>query len=98
MTTPTASPVPARRLVEEVDELHDHYARAINDAVEDDRMHLVDELAAAYDRDVVQLIAEREGRTDQLHLFAPAQRPSRLRRLVARLAQRASAAGHLPAA
>ncbi|VXB07636.1 hypothetical protein [Nocardioides sp. AX2bis] len=98
MTT-TAPPVPAtRRLVEEVDELHDYYARAINDAVEDDRMHLVDELAAAYDRDVVQLIAEREGRTDQLHLFAPAPRPSRVRRMVARLVQRSAAAGHLPAA
>ena len=98
MTTPTVSPVPARRLVEEVDELHDHYARAINDAVEDDRMHLVDELAAAYDRDVVQLIAEREGRTDQLHLFDPAPRPSRVRRMIARLVQRSAAAGHLPAA
>ncbi len=90
-TTSTTTPAPARRLVEEVDELHDYYARAINDAVEDDRMDRVEELAAAYDRDVILLIAEREGRTDQLHLFAPAARPSRLRRLIARLGHRTAA-------
>ncbi len=84
MTTTTA-PAPARRLVEEVDALHDYYARAINEAVEDGRTDRVDELAASYDRDVVLLIADREGRTDQLHLFFPAARPSRLSRAVARL-------------
>ncbi len=90
MTTTRTAP-PARRLVEEVDELHAYYARAIDEAVGADRMHLVDELAEAYDRDVVQLVAEREGRTDQLHLFAPARRPSALRRLAGRLAPRAAA-------
>ncbi len=92
MNTPTPPPAPARRLVEEVDEMHGYYARSINDAVAEDRMDLVDELAASYDRDVVRLIAEREGRTDQLHLFAPTQRPGRLPRLLTRLTHRASAA------
>lgn len=90
-TASTRTPAPNRRLVEEVDELHDFYARAINDAVEDDRMDRVEELAAAYDRDVILLIAEREGRTDQLHLFAPTTRPGRLRRLIARLGHRTAA-------
>lgn len=91
MTTDHAiATIPTRRLVDEIDEMHAFYVRAINDAVAADRDDRIEELVAAYDHDVVHLVAEREGRLDQLHLFDQAPRPSRLSRMFSHLRPRAT--------
>ena len=74
------------RLIEELNTLHASYVDAINTAVTEDDLTRAEELAAAYDTDAIVLIAEREGRTDQLPIRRPATPDTPLRRLVARLA------------
>ncbi|MDQ6641977.1 MAG: hypothetical protein M3Y66_05715 [Actinomycetota bacterium] len=71
-------------LVQELDELHTGYVTAVNNAIEHGDLARADELAAAYDDEAVQLMAEREGLT---HLLPLRRRTpdSRLRRLVRRL-------------
>jgi hypothetical protein len=76
-------------MLQELDELHDFYAVAINTAIEDDDPRLAEQLAERYDTDAIQLIAEREGLTHLLPIRRPAQPDSALRRLVARLTRRA---------
>lgn len=77
-----------RTLVQELDELHDFYVVAINTAVEDGDVERAEQLAAGYDTDAIQLIAEREGLTHLLPIRRPAHSDSRMRRLVARLGRR----------
>lgn len=77
---------PTPRLIEELDSLYDSYVSAVNAAVESDDLALAEELAHRYDREAVELMAEREGRQDLLPLFGSAQpRDTRLRRLARRL-------------
>ena len=76
----------ARTLVEDVDALHASYVAAINLAVDHDDLARAEELAAAYDREAVQLLAEREGKTHLLPLrrrTAQAPRRGRLAALFA---------------
>ena len=77
-----------RTLLQELNELHDFYAVAINTAVEDNDHPLAHELAERYDSDAIALIAEREGLTHLLPIRRPVQPDSSLRRLVARLTRR----------
>lgn len=84
MTTQSTT-APARRLVDELDELHAHYAQAVNLALESGDTATAEELAAAYDDDAIRLVAEREGKTHLLPLLRRGAPDNRLRRLVARL-------------
>lgn len=87
------------RLIDELNTLHASYVDAINTAVTADDVDLAAELAAAYDRDALLLMAEREGRQDLLPLFGldrdggplAVERDTPLRRLVARVAARRAA-------
>lgn len=81
----TTSNAPARRLIDELNELHDHYAQAINVAIESGDHRAADDLAAAYDNDAVQLVAEREGKTHLLPLLRSNPTDTPLRRLAGRL-------------
>ncbi len=73
------------RLIDALNELHDHYARQINEAVERDDLDGAEALAHAYETDAVQLMAEREGLTRLLPLAPFGTRESSLRRVVRRL-------------
>lgn len=73
------------RLIDELNELHDYYARQINEAIERDDVVAAESLAQAYETDAVQLMAEREGLTHLLPLPPFGTRESSLRRLVKRL-------------
>lgn len=73
------------RLIDELNELHDHYAGRIDEAVQRDDLGAADELAQAYEDDAIQLMAEREGLTHLLPLQRGATHESSLRRLVRRL-------------
>jgi hypothetical protein len=70
------------RLIDELNELHASYVRAINAAVAEDDYALADQLAEAYDDDAVRLVAEREGKTHLLPIQRPEAHESSLRRLV----------------
>jgi succinate dehydrogenase flavin-adding protein (antitoxin of CptAB toxin-antitoxin module) len=72
------------RLIDELDDLYDSYVRAVNAAVEEDDLERAERLAAAYDEDALQLVAEREGKTHLLPLHRETP-DTPLRRLVARL-------------
>lgn len=72
------------KLIDELNELHDHYAGRIDEAVARDDLTGAHDLAQAYEDDAVRIMAEREGLT---HLL-PLQRPrpqSALRTLLHRL-------------
>jgi hypothetical protein len=56
------------RLIDDLNDLHARYVRAINSAVESDDQATVDELAAAYDAEATWMVAEREGKTHLLPL------------------------------
>ncbi|HSO65357.1 MAG TPA: hypothetical protein VLQ78_09680 [Ornithinibacter sp.] len=56
------------RLIDDLDALHDSYVSAINAAVAIDDSRRIDELAAGYDREATQMVAEREGKTHLLPL------------------------------
>jgi hypothetical protein len=73
------------RLIDELNELHASYVRAVNTAVESDDLERAERLAEAYDADAIQLIAEREGKTHLLPIRRAGQPDSPLRRLVTRL-------------
>jgi hypothetical protein len=74
-----------RSLVQDLNDLHASYVTAVNLAVADDDVDLADRLAADYDTEAVQMIAEREGRTDLLPLVRRGTPDTPLRRLVRRL-------------
>lgn len=76
-------------LVQDLDLLHAGYVDSVNRAIAADDVALAEELAAAYERDAVQLMAEHEGLTHLLPLTGRTT-PSRLRGLVARLTRRAA--------
>ena len=63
------------RLIDDLNTLHASYVDAINAAVAENDPARAAELAAAYDADAIAMIAEREGRTDQLP--APPAGPAR---------------------
>ncbi len=72
------------RLIDELNELHDHYAGRIDEAVARDDAAGANDLAQSYEDDAIRLMAEREGLTHLLPLQR--QRPqSALRTLVRRL-------------
>jgi len=73
------------RLIDDLNTLHASYVDAINAAVTENDLARAEELAAAYDNDAIVMIAEREGRTDQLPIRRPARPDTPLRRLVARV-------------
>lgn len=74
-----------RSLVQDLNDLHASYVTAINLAVAEDDIVRADRLAADYDRDAIQMIAEREGKTHLLPLQRRGEPDSTLRRLVRRL-------------
>ena len=86
MKTEQARCSTAPRLIDELNELHAHYAEAIDRAIAEDNYPKAEALAAAYDHDAVQLVAEREGKTHLLPLFRPATPDTPLRRLIQRVA------------
>ena len=71
-----------RSLVQDLNDLHASYVSAINLAVADDDLELAARLAGDYDTEAVQMIAEREGRTDMLPLVRRGQPDTPLRRMV----------------
>ena len=73
------------RLIDDLNTLHASYVDAINAAVTENDLARAEELAAAYDTDAIAMIAEREGRTDELPIRRPATPDTPLRRLVARV-------------
>lgn len=73
------------RLIDELDALHDSYVAAVNAAVGRDDLATAERLAAEYDDDAVQLLAEREGLTHLLPLHRGPAPVAPLRRLTARL-------------
>ena len=58
----------SRTLFQEVDALHDSFVAAVNHAVAEGALDLAEELAQAYDREAIELLAEREGKTHLLPL------------------------------
>lgn len=72
------------RLIDELNELHDHYAGRIDEAVARDDVAGAEELARSYEDDAIRLMAEREGLTHLLPL-RPERPQSALRTLVRRL-------------
>ena len=81
------------RLIDELNDLHASYVDAVNTAVAQGDLELAQELAGRYDRDAIELMAEREGRQDLLPLFGlgAGPRDTPLRRLVRRLSTRSAA-------
>lgn len=73
------------RLIDELNELHDHYVSQINQAVDGDDLDAAESLAQGYEDDAIRLMAEREGLTHLLPLQRAAAPQSALRRLVRRL-------------
>ena len=76
------------RLVEEIDAIHDRYREAVNLAVADDDLVRAEKMALAYDTEVTQLIAAREGLTHLLPLRQAGD--SRLRQLIRRITRNAA--------
>ena len=56
------------RLIDDLNDLHSRYVRAINSAVEAGDQATVEELAAGYDTEATWMVAEREGKTHLLPL------------------------------
>ncbi len=56
------------RLIDDLNTLHASYVAAINTAVAADDLATVHALAAGYDREATQMVAEREGKTHLLPL------------------------------
>jgi hypothetical protein len=75
------------RLIDDLNALHDGFVAAINQAVANNDLDGADRLAAEYDDEAIQLIAEREGRTALLPIHRPVPVDSSLRRLVKRLSE-----------
>ncbi len=73
------------RLIDELNQLHASYVRAVNAAVASDDLERAESLAEAYDADATRLTAEREGKTHLLPIRRAGEPDSPLRRLVARL-------------
>lgn len=73
------------RLIDELNQLHDHYASQVNEAIERDDIATAEQLAQGYEDDAILLMAEREGLTHLLPLQRPAPRESSLHRLVRRI-------------
>jgi hypothetical protein len=73
------------RLIDDLNTLHDGFVTAINMAVAADDYDRADRLAAEYDDEAIQLIAEREGKTHLLPIHRPVHADSGLRQLVRRL-------------
>lgn len=73
------------RLVDELNDMHTTYVRAINDAVAHDNVTLVEQLAEAYDEEAVHLVAAREGKTHLLPLPRRQAAGTPLRRMIQRL-------------
>lgn len=71
-------------LRQELDQLHDEYVVAVNQAIADGALDRAEELAAAYDDDAVELVADREGLTHLLPIDQPVRHESALRQLVRR--------------
>ncbi len=73
------------RLVAKLDDLNDFYARAIDLAVAEGDERRVADLVRQHDDEATRLVAEHEGRTDQLPLriqgTAPAGRLARFLRV-----------------
>ena len=61
-----------KTLVEELDELHAAYVVAVNEAVADGDLDAAARLAANYDEDAIELVADREGKQ---HLLPLMRRP-----------------------
>lgn len=57
------------RLIDELNALHSAYVGALNTAIDAGDHTLANELAGAYDREAIMLMAEREGRQDLLAHF-----------------------------
>jgi hypothetical protein len=79
------------RLTDDLNTLHDGYVSAINIAVADDDYDRANRLAAEYDEEAVQLVAEREGKTHLLPIRRPEHADAGLRQLVRRLTARRAA-------
>ncbi len=73
------------RLIDELNELHAHYAAMIDGAVSHDDFAQAEQFAQAYEDEAVQVMAEREGLTHLLPLPRFGTHESSLRRLVKRL-------------
>ena len=73
------------RLIDELNALHDSFARSIEAAVARDDVTLAEQLAQSYEDDAIQLMAEREGLTHLLPLQRPVRHEGSLHRLVRRL-------------
>ncbi|CUR62208.1 hypothetical protein NOCA170154 [metagenome] len=78
------------RLIDELNELHAHYARMIDEAVAADDLPRAGTFAQAYEDEAVQLMAEREGLTHLLPLPRFGTHESALRSRVRRLVHRAA--------
>lgn len=72
------------RLIDELNELHAHYARMIEAAIADDDVAEAEAYAQAYEDEAVQLMAEREGLTHLLPLPRFGTQESALRSRVRR--------------
>lgn len=73
------------RLIDELDELHDHYARLVEAAVARDDLVAAESLAQGYEDDAIQLMAERENLTHLLPIQRGGRPESALRGAVRRL-------------
>lgn len=73
------------RLIDDLNALHDRYVEAVNTAITHDDLDRAERLAAEYDAEAIQLIAEREGRTHLLPIRRPHDVDSGLRALIRRL-------------
>lgn len=73
------------RLIDDLNALHDRYVAAVNIAVAGDDLERADHLAAEYDQEAIEMIAEREGKTDLLPVRRPQTTDSGLRALIRRL-------------
>jgi hypothetical protein len=74
-----------RTLLEDLNDLHASYVEAINMAVAADDYPRAYELAAEYDTDAIQMMAEREGKTHLLPLRRRSAPETPSRRLARRL-------------
>jgi hypothetical protein len=69
-------------LLEELNDLHAGYVVAVNTAVEGSDFARAEELAAMYEDDAIQLMAEREGKTHLLPLRRQKSPDTALRRMI----------------
>ena len=74
------------RLIDDLNTLHDRYVAAVNNAVAADDLERAHRLAAEYDQEAIEMIAEREGKTHLLPIRRPHTSDSGLRALIRRLA------------